>query len=295
VNRFSIVAAETADYSVLRLCRLVGVSTSGYYAWQRRSPSTRARSEERIVAKINAIHKRTYRAYGSPRMTAELRDNGETIGRHRVARLMRKHGLWARKRKRFTATTDSKHNHGFAGNVLERQFSVSKPNQVWVSDVTYLRTMSGFCYLSAIIDLHSRAIIGWSVNDTLATDGAARALTYAIGARSPKPGLIHHSDRGCQYASTDYKTILDDNGITASMSRKGNCWDNAVAESFFASLKKEATKNQVFLSTHHARLAVTAYIDGFYNPQRRHSANNGLSPFDFEASYAKATRLRNAA
>lgn len=290
MNRFSIVRAETAGFSVRRLCRLLQVSTSGYYAWRGRVPSKRTQAEERLVTHMRAIHARTFRAYGSPRMTEELRSKGEHVGRHRVARLMRKHALAAQSKKRFTHTTHSNHTFGFAPNTLARRFEAAAPNRVWVSDITYLKMTCGFCYLSVVIDLYSRAVVGYSVDADLSAAGALRALRYALAVRRPQRGLVHHSDRGCQYASDGYQAALRDAGVIASMSRKGNCWDNAPAESFFASLKKERIRNEVFVSVHDARSAVTEYVDGFYNPRRRHTNNAGLSPFRQEEIHARESK-----
>lgn len=295
MNPFGIIHAERARFPIRVLCRLLGVSHSGYYAWRDRKPSARARSEERVVTKMAAIQTQTKYAYGSPRMLDDLRDNGEHIGIHRVARLMRKHGLNALQKKGFVHTTDSAHGGPMAPNLLDRHFTTHAPNRVWVGDITYLRTQEGWAYLSVLLDLYSRAVVGWSLDASLHTDGVLRALKHALGVRQPAPGLIHHSDRGCQYASASYRAVLDEHGALQSMSRAGDCWDNAVAESFFASFKKERVRGATFESFGHARRIVEQYIDGFYNPRRRHSAAAGLSPLDFEAIHPKPTEAHIAA
>lgn len=295
MNPFGIIHAERARFPVRVLCELLGVSRAGYYAWRDRKPSARAQSEERIVVKISAIQMQTKHAYGSPRMVADLREDGERIGIHRVARLMRKHGLNALQKKRFARTTDSAHDAPIAKNLLARNFKTSAPNRVWAGDITYLRTQEGWAYLSVLLDLYSRAVVGWSLDRSLHTAGPLRALRQALGARQPAEGLIHHTDRGCQYASAAYRAVLDEHGVIQSMSRAGDCWDNAVSESFFASFKKERVRGAIFDSFNHAHRVASKYIDGFYNPRRRHSSAAGLSPFDFEAIHAKQPEARIAA
>ena len=282
MSPFGIIHAERANFPIRVLCRLMKVSPSGYYAWLGRKPSTRKRDEERIVTKMRAIQAQTQQSYGTPRMHDELRDNGEKVGRHRVARLLRDNGLGALQKKRFVRTTDSKHDQPIAPNLLARDFGANAPNRVWVGDITYLRTRQGWVYLAVLMDLYSRAIVGWSLDTSLHRRGALRALKHALGHRQPQPGLVHHTDRGCQYASDDYRAVLRKYEIAQSMSRAGDCYDNAVAESFFASFKKERVRGRTFDSYEHARRVVSTYIDGFYNPHRRHSHNAGKSPFDFE-------------
>ena len=295
MNPFGIIHAERAKFPVRVLCKLLGVSRAGYYAWKGRKPSARRQSEERIVTKMSAIQTETKYAYGSPRMVRDLREDGEEIGLHRVARLMSKRGLNALQKKRVVRTTDSAHDGPIAANVLARNFEVDSPNRVWAGDITYLRTQEGWAYLSVLLDLYSRAVIGWSLDRSLSTDGALRTLRQALGARQPAEGLIHHTDRGCQYASVMYRAVLDEHGVIPSMSRRGNCWDNAVSESFFASFKKERVRGKTFDSFSHAHRVAAQYIDGFYNPRRRHSAADGLSPFDFEAFHAKRVAIQVAA
>ncbi len=283
MNPFGIIHAEKADFPVRILCRLMGVSHAGYYAWRGRGPSQRQRSEERIVTKMRAIQARTKQSYGAPRMHDELHDDGENVGRHRIARLMREHGLCALVKRRFVRTTDSKHDRPLAPNLLERNFRTNGPNRVWVGDITYLRTRQGWVYLAVLMDLYSRAIVGWSLDTSLHRRGALAALKQAIGWRQPQPGLVHHTDRGCQFASDEYRDVLRHHQAIQSMSRAGDCYDNAVAESFFASFKKERVRGRILESYDHAYRLVSQYIDGFYNLHRRHSHNRGLSPFDFEA------------
>ena len=283
MNPFEIVRAEAAKFPVTQVCSLLGVSPSGYYAWRSRLPSTRKDSDMRVTAKIRAIHARTRGVYGSRRMTREL---DEPIGRNRVARLMRDNGPLARAPRRFRVTTDSDHRLPVAPNLLEQDFTVDGPNRAWVGDITYVWTAEGWGYLATLLDLHSRRVVGWAFADHMRKELPLKALQRALSARKPAPGLIHHSDRGSQYASRVYRKVLTDHEVACSMSRAGDCFDNAVAESFFASLKKECIRRMQFATYTEAYDAIAAYIDGFYNPVRRHSALGYLSPIDYE----RATR-----
>ena len=284
---FELIRAEAAEFPIARLCALLGVSTSGYYAYVGRPPSDRATTDERITTKLRALQSKTLGVYGSRRMRAEL---DESVGRNRVARLMRKSGLLARTPRRFRVTTDSKHSLSIADNLLKQNFTTSEPNRVWVADITYVWTAQGWSYLAAVVDLYARRVVGWAFADHMRRELALTALRRALNTRRPAPGLIHHSDRGSQYASNEYQAMLTDHEAVCSMSRAGDCYDNAVAESFFASLKKECLRRRHFATRTEAFDAITAYIDGFYNPIRRHSALNYQSPIDFEcaASYQHA-------
>jgi transposase InsO family protein len=288
VSAFELVRAEAANFPVSVLCELLDVSTSGYYAWLERPPSTRDRDDVRLVAKIRAVHSSNGAVYGSRRMTEELRADDEVVGRSRVVRLMQEHELHARKARKFKTTTDSKHDKAIAPNLLEQQFDVDAPNEAWVGDITYVWTTEGWGYLAVLIDLFSRRVVGWSFADHMRRELPLKALERAFEAREPDAGLIHHSDRGSQYASGDYRAALTNRDVACSMSRAGDCYDNAVAESFFASLKKECIHRHHFATRTEAYDAIAKYIDGFYNPIRRHSALGYLSPIDYERSMTLA-------
>ena len=279
MSPFELVRAEAAEFPVTLLCRLLGVSTSGYYAWLNRPPSARRVTNDRLVAKIRAVHARTRGVYGSRHMTEEL---DEPVGRNRVAHLMRDNGLNAHAPKRFRVTTDSEHGLPVAPNLVEQNFSADRPNAVWVGDITYVWTAEGWAYLAVLVDLYARRVVGWAFADHMRTDLPLAALNRALSTRRPSPGLIHHSDRGSQYASRAYRKTLMAHQAACSMSRAGDCFDNAVAESFFASLKKECLNRQPFATRTEAYDAIASYIDGFYNPTRRHSALDYLSPIDYE-------------
>jgi putative transposase len=288
--KFAFIAAEKASFPVRVLCRTLEVSRAGFYAWHTRPAAARTVADQRLGVEIQAIHAESRQRYGSPRVHAELYHRGQRLGRKRVARLMRQHSLSARRRRRFRVTTDSKHDLPVAPNVLARQFAVAAPDTAWVTDITYLWTHEGWLYLAVILDLFSRAVVGWAVSTQITRQLTLHALTMALGRRQPPPGLLHHSDRGSQYASGDYRRALTAHGMRCSMSRRGNCWDNAVAESFFATLKVELGVDDTPWATRaHAHDDVFEYIEAFYNGQRRHSTLGYLSPVAFERQWA-ATR-----
>jgi putative transposase len=280
--RFAFIAVEKAGFPVRLLCRVLGVSRAGFYAWHTRESPPHARADERLGLEIAAIHAESRRRYGSPRVHAELGDRGHRVGRKRVARLMRQRGLAGRRRRRFRATTDSRHAFPVAANVLARQFAQAAPDVAWVTDITYIATGEGWLYLAAILDLYSRVVVGWAVSERITRELTLEALDMALRRRRPLPGLLHHSDRGSQYASGDYQTVLAEHGIVGSMSRRGNCWDNAVAESFFATLKVELVPDAAWATRAVARAELFDYIEVFYNGQRRHSSLGDLSPRTFE-------------
>jgi putative transposase len=286
VNPYEIVHSEKAQFPVNVLCNAVGVSRSGYYAWCRGVPSQRELDNRRVVTEIRAIHAEHRERYGSPRVRAELRDRGLEVGKHRVARLMQENGLRARPRRRFRRTTDSGHKLPVAPNLLERRFTATAPNQAWVGDITYIWTAEGWSYLAVLLDLYSRRVVGWALRKSLARDLAIATLRHAVGRRRPPAGLVHHTDRGCQYASAEYRQLLEKHGAQCSMSAAGDCWDNAVAESFFATLKKELVHGCAFQTRSEAYDALSDYIDNYYNPKRRHSAAGNLSPINFELAHA---------
>ena len=282
MSPFEIILAEAAQFPVTVLCALLGVSTSGYYAFLARGRSMREATDLRLTTKIRAVHARTRGVYGSRRMAEEL---DEPVGRNHVARLMRENDLLARSPRRFRVTTDSKHSLPIAPNLLEQDFTADGPNRVWVGDITYVWTAEGWGYLASLLDLFGRRVVGWAFADHMRTELPLKALQRALEARSPAPGLIHHSDRGSQYASREYRQVLRDHQLACSMSRAGDCYDNAVAESFFASLKKECLSRVHFATLTEAYDAIAAYIDGFYNPVRRHSALGYLSPINYELAW----------
>jgi putative transposase len=280
--KFELVKAEKAHYPVAVLCSVLSVSRSGFYDWQRRPEPARAAADAALVVGIRAAHKLGRGAYGSPRVHAELQAKGVRVSQKRVARLMREDGLRARQKRRFRKTTDSNHTDPIAPNVLQRHFEPTAPNRAWATDVTYVHTMEGWLYLAVMLDLFSRRVVGWAASITNDRALALEALNCALVARHPLPGLVHHSDRGSPYASEDYRQALEKRGIVASMSRTGDCWDNAVAESFFASLKAELVDHENYASHAVALASIGDYIDNFYNPLRRHSHLGYLNPIEYE-------------
>lgn len=288
--RFEFIHAEKALYPLTVLCSVMCVSRSGYYAWLGRKPSARQQQQEARAKKVKAVHEKSGASYGSPRVCRQLRKMGEVISFKTVAKLMRDNDLAARRKRKFKVTTDSRNTKRIAPNLLERDFTAERKNQVWVTDVTAVWTVAGWCYLAAIIDLFSRRVVGWSVSESNDTKLALAALGHAIRARRPPRGLIHHSDRGSPYGSDDYIATLDAHGIIRSMSRKGDCWDNAVAESFFASLEHECRRLHSFRDSADARRGIASYIDGFYNPERLHSTLDYVSPIEFELHSALQLR-----
>jgi len=285
--RFKTVEAEKAYFPVRVLCQVLQVSVSGFYSWRKRGPSQRAREDEQLKVHIRAAHKASRGRYGSPRVQKELCAQDQHVGKKRVARLMKADGLAARRKRRFRRTTDSTHQHPVAPNLLDRQFTVDAPNAVWVTDITYIWTQEGWLYLAAILDLYSRKVVGWAVDESLERHLALDALAMALSNRRPARGLLHHSDRGVQYASDDYQKALKKDGLICSMSRKGDCWDNAVAESFFATLKAELVYLTEYRTRAEARASLFEYIEVFYNRQRRHSAIGYVSPSQFEIAAFK--------
>ena len=285
--KFRFVHEHVQEFSVRVMCRVLAVSRSGYYAWCSRPESTRSREDRRLLAKIRAFHHRSRGSYGSSRIHADLREDGESCGRHRVARLMRDDGLAGKKARRFKTTTDSEPSDPVAPNLLAQDFFVETPDTVWAGDITYLRTREGWLYLAVLLDLHSRFVVGWSLSSSLDRSLPLEALENAVRRRRPGRGLLHHSDRGSQYTCEDYRDRLAELGMTASMSRKGNCFDNAVVESFFDSLKTEIDQ-QVFESREQARQRLFDYIEIFYNRSRRHSTLGYVSPATFEQQLQEA-------
>jgi len=282
VSPYELVESEKTAFPVGALCEAVGVSRSAYYAWRSSGPSARELANERILAEIRAIHVENEARYGSPRVVDELRERGHEVGKHRVARLMRENGIFARMRRRFRHTTDSKHKLPVAPNLLEQNFTATAPNQAWVGDIMYIWTAEGWSYLAVLLDLYSRRVVGWALRKSLSRELAVSALQHAVTCRRPPAGLVHHTDRGSQYASQEYRNLLAAHGVRCSMSAAGNCYDNAVAESFFATLKKELVHGCAFETRSEAYDAISDYIENYYNAKRRHSAAGNQSPINFE-------------
>jgi len=280
--RFAFIETEKACFPVALMCRMLAVSRAGFYAWRRRPVAARTRQDQVLAVAVAAIYAENHGRYGSPRVQMELRDRGQRTGRKRIARLMRIQGLRARPKRRYRTTTDSRHGLPVSPNLLARRFAVAQPNTAWVTDMTYLWTAQGWLYLAVIIDLFSRRVVGWSMSERIDRKLALDALRMALAQRRPQPGLIHHSDRGSQYASGDYQQQLAQHGLRGSMSRRGDCWDNAVAESFFASLKLELVYQVQWRTRAEVRTAIFEYIELFYNRRRRHSSLGYLSPVEFE-------------
>ena len=285
MTAFRFVEREKARFPVTTMCRLLGVSPSGFWAWRRRGPSARASADEVLTGAIRGIHHRSRGTYGVPRVHAELRASGVPLGRKRVARLMAAAGLAGVHRRRFVRTTVRDREAALAPDLVARDFTATVPDRLWVADITYLPTRAGFCYLAAIIDACSRRVVGHSIATHLRTELVSGALDMAIARRRPRGGLVHHSDRGTQYTSVAFGRRLREAGIAASMGSRGDAYDNAMAESFFATLETELIDRTVWATPAEARVAVFEYIEVFYNRIRRHSAIGYLSPAEFEERY----------
>jgi len=273
------------EHPILALCENLQVSVSGYYDWRRRrlDPGPRARETQALARAIESIHAESHRTYGSPRIVDELRTRGHRHGRNRVARLMKSQGLCGRQRGRYRVrTTDSNHDHPIAPNRLADAPAATRPNQIWLGDITYIETREGWLYLAGVLDLYSRRIVGWAMSERIDTALTLSALNMGLLHRQPPPKLLFHSDRGVQYASADYRAALAQAGLIASMSRKANCYDNASMESFWSTLKLEMVYRRDFATRAQARTAIFDYIETFYNRQRIHSSLGSRSPADFE-------------
>ncbi len=278
--RYACIRRRRNDYPVRMMCQAMRVSASGYYAWRARSESRRSRYDRRLTQVIRTVHAESEGTYGSPRIHAELKEDGFTCGVAKVARLMRKTGLKGCPKRRFRVTTRS--GLARAENLLDQDFSAEMPNERWASDITYIYTGQGWLYLAVVMDLYSRRIIGWSMSRRINRHLVLNALSMALGQRRPGTNLIHHSDRGVQYLSDDFQALLKKHGITCSMSDKGSCYDNAVVESFFATLKRERLKRKNYRTRDEARADVFDYIERFYNRKRRHGTIGNISPVEFE-------------
>ena len=294
--KYACITRHRGEYPVRLMCRVLAVAPAGYYAWRTRAPSARAITDERVLLNVRVAYRASAGTYGAPRIHRDLRADGVRVGKKRVARLMRHAQLVGRGPRRGRArTTDSHHAYPIAPNLLNRQFGVYDANgvaaldRVWVSDLTYIPTRAGWFYLAVVLDLASRRVVGWAMRDHLEAELALSALRMALAGRCPAPGLIHHSDRGVQYACGEYRAVLAAHGMRASMSRKGDCWDNAVAESFFSTLELELIVRHNWHTHEEARHAIFTFIETWYNRKRRHSTLDYASPAEFE------TQLRRAA
>lgn len=280
--KYEFIRNHRGTFPIGLMCKAMEVGRSGFYAWLYRPESPRSVENRRLLVAIKAVHAQSRRTYGSPRVHAELKAKGHRHGKHKIARLMRQHRIVTVHRRKFKVTTDSKHQFPVAENKLARRFSVTAPNRSWVSDITYVPTKEGWLYLAVTLDLFHRQVVGWGMAHRIDRQLVMDAFAMALKRRSPDLGLLHHSDRGSQYASTDFQSLLVSHGVECSMSRKGNCWDNAVAESFFHTLKVELVYHRSYETRKEARKDIFEYIEVFYNRQRRHSALGYLSPAEFE-------------
>jgi transposase InsO family protein len=277
------------QFSIAALSRLLRVTRQGYHAWVQREPSARACADAALGVEIRAIHRKSRRSYGSRRVRKQLMREGRCVGRHRVRRLMSQAGLRTKRTPRFRITTDSRNTQVIHENVLARDFAVGTPNRAWGGDITYLWTQEGWLYLAVVVDIGSRRVVGWSFRETLAAELVTTALDMALGARVVQPGLICHSDRGSQYGSEDVQAMIERYQLRGSMSRKGNCWDNAVVESFFATLKTELVADARWATRAEAISAVVEWMEGWYNRERLHSTLGDISPTEFETQIATKT------
>ena len=278
-----MIAKLSADFGVRELCQALQVQPSGYYRWLKKVPGLREQSNSRLVEQIRRVHQQARQSYGSPRITRQLRRENICCSKNRVARLMKLHGISAQQKRPFRPrTTDSRHCEAVAANWLKELPAPAAPDQTWVADITYVWTVAGWVYLAAVMDLCSRKIVGWFVSRSLETDLVKEALKQALVVRRPAPGLLHHSDRGIQYASSAFRALLLTYKIIPSMSAKGNCYDNAAMEAFWSTLKSELIHRYQFQDLAQARLAIFDYIETFYNRKRLHSALGYQSPVEFE-------------
>ena len=287
--RYRFIEEQHDWHTVTLLCELLQVSRSGYYDWLKRPPSARDKEDARLWPKIVRLHHQCREAYGAVKLCRELRATGETCSPHRIARLKRQNQLWTKRHRRFVVTTKADAGHARHPNRLNRNFTAAAPNRVWVGDVTSVWTLEGWLYLAVILDLYSRRSVGWAMANHCRDELTLAALRMAIELRRPKLGLIHHSDRGVHYASDRYQRVMEQYGMIGSMSRTANCLDNAVAESFFSTLKNEETLHRKYATRSEARAAIFDFIEMFYNPVRQHSTLKGISPMEFERANVRLT------
>lgn len=284
---YRFISEHRKTFPITLMCRVLGVSESGYAAWRSRGQSTRLKEDHRLTETIKTIHVQSRATYGTPRVRAELQARGQRVSRARISRLMKAAGLKVRQKRKFRSTTQSKHRHLVAPHLLERKFAATQPNQKWTVDITYLPTTEGWLYLAVVLDLFSRKVVGWAMRETLHTEVVLSALKMAQNRRRPKAGLLHHSDQGVQYASLEYRQALERLAALQSMSRKGECWDNAPTESFFATLKTELELDKARGNRAQTRSRVFEWIEAFYNRERRHSSLGYCSPQTFEDNWAR--------
>jgi len=291
--RYKFINQNHSSFPVVKMCQTLKCSTSGYYHWLKSPESSRTSSNKALRHRISELFEEHKEMAGSPMITSDLRSEAEfsNVGKNRVALIMKNSGLKCKTVKRFTKTTDSNHKEPIAANLLKREFNVSTPNSVWAGDITYLRIGNKWYYLSVFIDLFSRIVVGWDLSASLERHSTIKALNKAILRRSPASGLLVHSDRGIQYASSDFKKKLESKGFIQSMSRKGNCWDNAVVESFFHTLKTQLTHHLCYKNIREAEQSLFNYIEVYYNGRRRHSTNNYKSPIDFEKEWVEYKKV----
>jgi putative transposase len=286
--RYRVIQEHDRRYPIRVMCRVLVVSAAGYYAWRSRPESARSKQTRTLLSAIRVIHRESRETYGSPRIWNALVKQGHRVGEHRVARLMRHGGIRAKTVPKWRATTQSQHPFPVAANTLDRAFTVEAPNRVWAGDLTYIWTREGWLYLAVLLDLYARRVVGWAMGPRLTGELAEQALNMALVNRIPRAGLVHHSDRGSQYAATRYQRRLTEYGLIPSMSRKGNCWDNACVESFFGTLKRELVHQRQYVTRDEAKQDIFEYIEVFYNRQRQHSTLGYHTPAEFEARAAVA-------
>ncbi len=286
--KHAFIHAQASRHRVTRLCEVLGVSRSGCYAKDKRPPSARAKSDRQLCAHITRAHAANRAAYGTVRIWRYLNQAGVTCGKHRVRRLRRALGLEVKRMRRFRTSSQSRHRETIVANVLEQRFAAAQPNRVWAGDITFLPTARGFLVLAVVLDLYARRVVGWSMGARMDTQLAIEAMVMALGRRQPEGGLLYHSDQGGQYASRRYQQVLKDHGIRPSMSRKGNCYDNACVESFFSTLKNELVHDRQYRTREEARRDVFEYIETFYNPKRLHQSLGYVSPMAFERRHGVA-------
>lgn len=280
--KYAFIREHQNEFRVARMCSVLRVSRSGYYHWVDRPESRRAREDRALLEHIRRVHLQSRRAYGVVKSWRELNEQGVRCGKHRVARLRKRDGIEAQRRRRFRLTVENHHTAPAAPNLLRQQFMAVQPDRIWVGDVTFIRTRAGFLYLAVLLDLYARRVIGWCMHDRPNLELTLRALDMALAHRRPAPGLVHHTDQAPLYAAYEYRKRMHDHGLVASMSGRGNCYDNAVAESFFSSLKNELVHHCDFATREQARTAIFDYIEVFYNRSRRHQTLGYVSPMEFE-------------
>jgi putative transposase len=283
--KYEFIAAHRDEFPISRMCQVLAVSRSGYYAWCKQLTSAREMANQALLVKIRELFDQHKGRYGSNRIHRALRREGERCSHKRVARLMRQHGLRARRQRSYKRTTQSNHSLPVAANILEQDFTTTAPNQKWCGDISYVATAEGWLYLAVIIDLYARVVVGWAMGPSLNRSLVLAALQMALRRRRPAAALLHHSDRGSQYASCDYQALLDAHQLQVSMSRTGNCYDNAMVESFFATLKVECVADQVFVNRAEARTVLFEYMELYYNRQRLHSSLGYLTPVEYKQAY----------